>query len=171
MEKDAGLQSKPISEGISYKRHKGLISYTYKDVGSYGQFINQARLDAYNYALDRHNVELNRIIDLGCSYGSWAENWNALGFKERIGIDFNETAIDKAKNVFEQASVGDTDTLKVQFSGANIIASNSMIIHVMETDVVSKIYNDVYSTLVSGGYFILAAVNSDYYMTPAMFEP
>jgi|GEM_PF-4803353 len=166
-----GLRSRPVEDGVSYKRHKGLISYTYKDVGSYGSFINRARMDGYSYAIKQHKLPTSRIIDLGCSYGSWAENWIELGFDERIGIDYNDDAISKAKLVFEQAHVGDSSLIKEIYPNAELIASNGMIIHVLEKDIVTQIYQDVFDALTPGGYFILAAVNSDYYLTPANFEP
>lgn len=165
------LESRPESDGVSYKRHKGLISYTYKDVGSYGSFINSARLDAWTYAIKSHGLPTDRIIDLGCSYGSWAENWKELGFQERIGVDFNDEAIAKAKMVFEQAHIGDSSNMKQLFPQARLIGSNGMIIHVLEKETVAGIYQDAFDALASQGVFVLAAVNSDYYMTPSMFKP
>lgn len=78
----------------SPERLLGKVSFTYKDSGRYGEFINSCRLSAWRQAVERFGIELRKIVDVGCSYGSWIENWKALGFARIVGIDPNPEVIE-----------------------------------------------------------------------------
>ena len=83
----------------SFMQNLGRTSFTYRDSDIYGRFLNTCRLAAWQYALAKFDVDRKEILDIGCSYGSWAENYRSLGFGKLIGIDPNPEVIEKAKSL------------------------------------------------------------------------
>ena len=83
-----------INNDKSFLRNKGRISYTYKDSGDYGEFLNACRLDAWETAVGKYEVKRDSVFDIGCSYGSWHSNYkDSLGFGKLFGLDPNEEAV------------------------------------------------------------------------------
>ena len=76
-----------MSNIASYEENKGKISFTYETSGLYGAYINECRLSAWELAINRNNISLESVCDVGCSNGSWASNWKKLGFKYLYGIE------------------------------------------------------------------------------------
>jgi len=160
-----------MSSQASYIQNRGKISFTYMDSGLYGSFINISRLNAWRHAIISHNISTTSVIDLGCSYGSWASNYKELGFESAVGIDVNEDAVAVAKSRLADAIVGDSSLLRARFLGCSVVGCNGVIVHILEDDVEQRIFEDVFAGLKPGGFFVVALLNSDHYLTPSGFTP
>ncbi len=136
---------------------------TYRDSGIYGQFINAARLDAWTYALNKFNPPRDQIVDVGCAYGSWAENWRNLGFKRVVGIDPNPDIIEDAQAVMDEVQLGFSSDLPTHFPTNQLCAANGVIVHILEDEHSINFLRDIASTLTEDGLFIYSVLNADYY--------
>lgn len=155
----------------SYNKNKGQISKTYLTAGDYGSFINCCRLEAWQYAINKHNIQLKEIVDIGCSNGSWSKNYKFLGFDKLIGIDVNEQVIPEASKHFDEAFVGTTKKLKDINATNQTIAANGVLIHLLKEKEVQEFISDVSDVMDNGSTFLFSVVNSDYYVSPNGFKP
>lgn len=157
----------------SYVRNKGAISETYKTSGSYGQFLNECRLDAWRFALAKHAIDVGGLlVDFGCSYGSWVQNWRELGFSKVVGFDVNEAVIDEARTNLGVAEVGDSATLRRANLLPRVIAMNGVIVHVLERQEEINILHDLGAALAEGGTLIFSVLRAEYYWAaPNGFAP
>jgi len=147
----------------SFIRNLGKVSKTYRDSGIYGQFINAARLDAWRSAIDRFDPPRGQIVDVGCAYGSWAENWRSLGFERVVGIDPNAEVIDDARAVMDEAHLGFASDLAKFFPRNRICAANGVVVHILEDEHTVNFLRNIAATLVEGGLLVYSVLNADYY--------
>jgi len=148
----------------SFIKNKGKISFTYKDSGLYGNFLNYNRLQAYKHALNKYNISKNLVLDVGCSYGSWFENWKELGFIELYGVDINEEVLDQAHQKYNKVLLGEAKDLKNLFPHKfNMVASNAVLIHILEDEAVSEFCQGISDILADNGYFFVTIVTAEYY--------
>ncbi|PWB39690.1 MAG: hypothetical protein C3F19_14590 [Rhodocyclales bacterium] len=157
----------------SYVRNKGAISETYKTSGSYGQFLNECRLDAWRYALAKHAIDVGGLlVDFGCAYGSWAQNWRELGFSKVVGFDVNEAVVDEARANLGVAEVGDSAALRHANLLPRVIAMNGVIVHVLGRQEELNILHDLGAALAEGGMLLFSVLRAEFYWaTPNGFEP
>ena len=154
----------------SFVKNQGEISKTYQDAGIYGRFINKSRLEAYQYALMHFDVDLSCILDVGCSYGSWAENWRSLGFEKLCGIDPNPEAVAKAQAVFDEVNVAYSMELKKLYPRNNFIVANGVLVHILEEAQTVKFFQDVSGCLSPQGRFFFTVVNAKFYYSTGRKE-
>jgi SAM-dependent methyltransferase len=147
----------------SFIRNLGKVSKTYRDSGIYGRFINAARLDAWRFALARFDPPRDRIVDVGCAYGSWAENWRGLGFKSVVGIDPNPEVIADARAAMDEAHLGFASDLAKFFPQSHLCAANGVVVHILEDAHTVNFLSSIADTLVEGGLLIYSVLNADYY--------
>jgi len=159
-------------ETPSFVRNRGQISYTFEDVGTYGEFLNVNRLNAWRVALDISGAfGEGRAVDLGCSYGSWADNWKALGLNNVTGLDVNQDVIEQAAERLGQAIHGGSEQIVSLDSPPDMVCCNGMIVHVLDGEEEARIYRDVRAGLAADGWFFVSVLNSDFYMSPSGFVP
>lgn len=147
----------------SFIRNLGKVSKTYRDSGIYGRFINASRLDAWRTAIDRFNPPRQQIVDVGCAYGSWAENWRALGFERVVGIDPNPDVIDDARAVMDEAHLGFASDLAGHYPSNAICAANGVVVHILEDEHTVNFLRNIAGTLTKDGLLIYSVLNADYY--------
>ena len=147
----------------SFLENKGRISLTYRDSGSYGGFLNACRMKAYRTALARHAVDTARVVDVGCSYGSWAANWRSLGFRELVGVDPNEAVLEDAGKVFDEVHHGQAGELPFADGSCGFIASNGVLVHVLEDVEKRRFLAGVARCLRADGLFAFSIVNARTY--------
>ena len=137
-------------------------STTYKNLGDYGEFKNRARIEAWEVALDlMPSLKREWIVDLGCSYGSWVENYKELGFEKILGIDSNPEVFDRAKERCDQFLEGDSSRLKdTESIPFELIAANGVIVHILPDEDLERFFRDAADSLPKGGHFIFTGVNS-----------
>lgn len=155
----------------SYVRNVGKVSFTYQDSGAYGRFMNEGRLAAWRLALQRHSIPLARVLDVGCSYGSWAGNWRELGFAKLSGIDPNQEVAARAREVFDEVVVGWSFDVAGHFPSNALIASNGVVVHILEEAEEERFLRDLGMSLAAGGFLVFSVVNARYYLSPAGFKP
>jgi SAM-dependent methyltransferase len=155
----------------SYIRNAGQISFTYQDSGVYGRYLNESRLAAWALALDRHSIPVREILDIGCSYGSWADNWRRLGFKKLLGAEPNAEAAAKARGEFDEVAVCYSFDVGKHFPKVDVIAANAVIIHILEKTEEERFLRDLAGCLTVGGFLLFSVVNARYYASPAGRKP
>ena len=155
----------------SFVRNVGKIRYTYQDSGLYGDFINHCRMSAWTTALEKFDIPREEILDVGCSYGSWNENYRQLGFEMLHGIDPNKDAIGRAKLVFDTAQVAYSSDLPRLFQDVPVAASNGVIVHILEDEEERRFLADVRDCLCDDGFFLFSVINARHYLTPNGREP
>ena len=154
----------------SFIRNLGKVSKTWLDSGLYGQFINAARLDAWKVALKKHNPPRDAIVDVGCAYGSWADNWRALGFKRICGIDPNPDVMEQARATMDEVHTAFSSQLAEHFPLNHLCAANGVIVHILEDEHSIAFLRDIASTLEPGGLLIYSVINADYYFNAGRKE-
>lgn len=159
----------------SFIRNVGQISSHYKKIGAYGKFLNSQRLKAYRLALRREHLHFDEIIDVGCSSGSWSENWRELGAKSVIGVDPNPEAISEAESVYDAVVLGDTsalDRLANKIPGQRrTFAANAVLVHVLEDAEVMAFARDISKQMTQGDKLFVSVLDSSYYLSPDGFKP
>jgi len=140
---------------VSFIKNQGDIHFTYMDSGLYGKYINDCRLLAWKYVLDNYPINTDTILDIGCSYGSWADNYRLLGFEKLVGIEPNPEMVEKARLVFDEVDCAYVSELTGLY---NTIAANAVIIHILEDIQVIEFMNDVRKCLTDDGYFLWSVV-------------
>jgi len=149
----------------SFARNLGKISFTYRDAGLYGEFINSCRLSAWRHVIQKHSIDLSAIVDVGCSYGSWAENYRALGFGKLCGIDPNDEAIREARKVFDEAHCAFASSLGRYYPNCTTIGCNGVIVHIIEEGETVRFLEDIAKRLTEDGHLIYSVINADYYLS------
>ena len=166
------MKAKNTSDAtLSYRRHAGSISSNWQEIGTYGVFLNACRVAAWRYAIERYDIETVRIIDFGCSTGSWAETWAQLGFTRMIGIDVNPDVVEVARGRLHEVHLGDGELLGTKFKSEACIGCNGVLVHILEEQEVIGVFMAAYKALKPGGWFICAVLNPDYYLSPGGYEP
>lgn len=159
------------SEGMpSYKRNLGKVSYTWKDAGTYGEFINSSRVGAWRYAIENFEIDTARILDVGCSYGSWFENWKTLGFREVAGVDPNPSVIEQARARYDEVRCVYVSQLPEFYSEERAIAANGVLVHILKPEETVTFLRDVATCLSRDGHFAYAVVNAEYYLSAGRRE-
>ncbi|MBI4338642.1 MAG: class I SAM-dependent methyltransferase [Chloroflexi bacterium] len=159
-----------IIVGPSYVRNQGKISFSYLDSGTYGQYINNCRLQAYEHVLQHWHIDRQKVVDVGCSYGSWADNWRRLGFQRLCGIDPNPKAIELASKVFDEVHTAYASDLPSLYPNSPTLAANGVIVHIMENEEVVRFLSSVRAALSPDGYFLYTVLNAHYYTVGAKEE-
>lgn len=154
----------------SYLKNVGKISCTWQDSGIYGRFMNTSRLAAWSYAMSRFQIDRSSILDVGCSYGSWAENYRSLGFQKLCGVDPNPTAIEAAKGVFDECHVGTSQDLRALFPKAHTVGANGVLVHLMEVDETIQFLKAIRDILTEEGVFLFSVVNARWYYSAGRHE-
>ncbi len=147
----------------SYLKNVGKISCTWQDSGIYGRFMNTCRLEAWKYAITHFDIDQTSILDVGCSYGSWAQNYRTLGFKKLLGLDPNPTAVEEAVKVFDECHVGSAKDLRDIYPQAHTVGANGVVVHIMEEDETIQFLKDVKHILPEKGVFLFSIVNARWY--------
>ena len=156
----------------SFLKNVGVISETYEGSGDYGAFLNNCRVSAWRFIIDKFSINTNsNLIDFGCSNGSWARNWNTLGFANVTGIDVNPKVIPEARDRLGAAEHGDADYVAKNFPSNETIAVNGVFVHILEERQLVNTLANLAGSLNSSGYCVFSVLNSSYYIAPTGFKP
>jgi 2-polyprenyl-3-methyl-5-hydroxy-6-metoxy-1,4-benzoquinol methylase len=148
----------------SFIRNKGKISFTYKDSGLQGEFMNHCRINAWNYAISKYSLSTDEILDVGCSYGSWYDNWKTLGFGKINGADVNEEIISQAMKLFDRVENIDGSSLSSKFKQKfNTIGSNGVLVHILKDEEVTSFVRGIAEVLDDNGFFLCSIIPAEYY--------
>lgn len=147
----------------SIHRNLGKVSKTYRDSGIYGRFINTCRLDAWRAAIERCALPTDSVVDLGCAYGSWADNWRALGFAQTIGIDPNPAVLEAARAALDEAHEGFASDAARLCPRSGLIAANGVIVHILEDDATVGFLRDAAAALAPGGWLVYSVLAAEHY--------
>lgn len=151
----------------SYVRNTGQVSFTYKESGNYGVYINECRVAAWKLALARNGISSASILDVGCSHGSWADNWRRLGFELLKGLEPYEEYARRARSSFDEVRVGYAYDIMTQFPSNEVIGSNGVIVHIIEEAEQVRFLSDLFGALQPGGHLLFSVLNAEMYLSPA----
>jgi SAM-dependent methyltransferase len=103
-------------------------SLEYQDVASYTQMTYPKWLQDFGQSLFRDSTiaviesmteplhPLERVVDLGCGVGDWTRQYLRFA-REVVGVDINQSFVDKATRDAEEDGVGD----RARFVATNIV--------------------------------------------------
>ena len=147
----------------SYEQNKGSISFTYETSGLYGAYINECRLSAWELAINRNNISLDGVCDVGCSYGAWDSNWKRLGFERLYRIDGNEEVIREANERFDEVKCCFSGDLHKFYPKNKTIAANGVVIHILKESEIVNFFKDISKCLSEDGIFVCSFVDAKHY--------
>ena len=108
----------------------------------------------------RHRLKKMTVLDVGASTGI-IDNILAREFKEVVGIDIDEEAINYAQINFRQRNlkfkIGDVMKLDFPKNSFGVVVSAHVYEHVPDP---KKLFSEIYRVLKPGGMCYLAAVNA-----------
>jgi len=154
----------------SIERNLGKVSFTWCDSGRYGRFINECRISAWRLAILRNKINAERIVDIGCSYGSWAGNWRELGFTYTVGVDPNPAVMERASSVLDEVHVGFAKDVEKWCQQEHCVAANGVLVHVLEHEEVVRFLRACADILARDGKFIYSVLNPLYYVSSGRKE-
>lgn len=148
----------------------GRVSFTYKDSGKYGEFINACRVSAWRQAVQRCGVDLRKIVDVGCACGSWFENWKAIGFSRIVGVDPNPAVIERARSLYDEVHCAYASDIANHCKEELSIGANGVVVHILEPEETVRFLRDVGRCLNQDGHFLYSVINANYYFSAGRRE-
>lgn len=146
------------------KKNKKVNVESTNNYTNFGSYSAQCNLEAWQHIIKKHNIDLETIIDVGCSYGSWNDRWKTMGFKNIKGIDANPELESYVSSLYDEFHVGSDADIVTNYGTENkTIAANSVVIHILEDNEIQNFFNNVHKALADDGYFIVSVVNLHYY--------
>lgn len=112
--------------------------------------------------LSRNNIEVKTCMDLACGTGVLCEILKEKGI-EPAGMDFSEgmIAIAKQRNPEIPYEVADMITFRPEKKFDLVTCTGDALNHIMDKSDVKRIFENVYSYLHEGGYFIFDILNEN----------
>ena len=112
--------------------------------------------------LKRNNIEVKTCMDLACGTGVLCEILKEKGI-EPAGMDFSEgmIAIAKQRNPEIPYEVADMITFLPEKKFDLVTCTGDALNHIMDRSDVKRIFENVYSYLHEGGYFIFDILNEN----------
>ena len=112
--------------------------------------------------LRRNNIEVKTCMDLACGTGVLCEILKEKGI-EPAGMDFSEgmIAIAKQRNPEIPYEVADMITFLPEKKFDLVTCTGDALNHIMDRSDVKRIFENVYSYLQEGGYFIFDILNEN----------
>ena len=112
--------------------------------------------------LSRNNIEVKTCMDLACGTGVLCEILKEKGI-EPAGMDFSEgmIAIAKQRNPEIPYEVADMITFRPEKKFDLLTCTGDALNHIMDKSDVKRIFENVYSYLQEGGYFIFDILNEN----------
>lgn len=112
--------------------------------------------------IKKHNVKVEKSLDLACGTGILCEILYKQGI-EAWGMDFSEgmIAIAKENNADIFYEVADMITYRPEKKFDLVTCTGDALNHIIDLEDVEKIFENVYSYLSEGGYFIFDILNEN----------
>lgn len=107
------------------------------------------------------NLSYDDVLDLGCSIGTWYDDYKNFGFKKVLGIDISKERADKAKaRGYDEIHICNAYELPFENESRNCIISNDVLVHVLQDSDKLKIFKEVKRVLTNTGIFIFNIANA-----------
>lgn len=107
------------------------------------------------------NLNYDKVLDLGCSIGTWYDDYKTFGFKKIIGIDISKERAMKAKERgYDEIHVCNAYELPFEDQSIDCIISNDVLVHVLQDSDKLKIFKEVKRVLTDDGIFIFNITNA-----------
>lgn len=105
--------------------------------------------------------EYSQLIDLGCSIGTWYDDYRNMGFKRIIGIDISEERLKIAKKRgYDEVHCCNAYELPFEDESQKCIISNDVFVHVLQDSDKLKIFKEIFRILKPNGIFIFNFANA-----------
>jgi 2-polyprenyl-3-methyl-5-hydroxy-6-metoxy-1,4-benzoquinol methylase len=116
---------------------------------------------SFDYFMKLNIPKTARILDVGCSYGSFIYNLHKSGYQNVYGIDISAAFVDTGKTSYKEISQNILlySGKQIPFSGESfdVVLMFDVIEHIPE--VKGYLKNEVYRVLKKGGIFIFQTPN------------
>ena len=107
------------------------------------------------------NLKYDEVEDLGCSIGTWYDDFRKFGFKRVIGIDISKERAMKAKERgYDEIHICNAYKLPFEDNSIDCIVSNDVLVHVLQDSDKLKIFKEVKRVLTNGGIFVFNITNA-----------
>jgi len=107
------------------------------------------------------NLSYDKVLDLGCSIGTWYDDYKKFGFQKIIGIDISkERAMKARERGYDEIHVCNAYELPFDDRSMNCIISNDVLVHVLQDSDKLKIFKEVKRVLADDGIFIFNIANA-----------
>ncbi len=124
--------------------------YHNREVSVVSELLSKLRLNNFN-----------NLVDLGCSIGTWYNDFKIFGFEKITGIDISkERGLKAKKRGYDEIHICNAYELPFDDESQNCVISNDVFIHVLQDDDKLKILKEVYRVLKKNGIFIFNFANS-----------
>ena len=101
------------------------------------------------------NIDLKKVLLLGCGTGDESRVLKELNAKEIVGIDISKESIDIAKNTYPNCKFYVSDMHKLPFNDNSFdFVYSSLAIHYSKNP--EKVFEEVYRVLKNDGYFLFS---------------
>jgi len=110
--------------------------------------------------MEKNQVKVNTSLDLACGTGVLCEILHARGIKAS-GMDFSEgmIAIAKERNSEIEYEVADMITYRPEKYFDLVTCTGDALNHIMDLEDINRIFENAYTYLNTGGYFIFDILN------------
>jgi len=126
-----------------------------------GYYHKQEVATVKSLLLKFSNLNYDKVLDLGCSIGTWYDDYKKFGFKKIIGIDISKERAMKAKERgYDEIHVCNAYELPFDDQSMNCIISNDVLVHVIQDSDKLKIFKEVKRVLRDDGIFIFNIANA-----------
>ena len=107
------------------------------------------------------NLKYDKVVDLGCSIGTWYSDYKKFGFKKIIGIDISkERAMMAKERGYDEIHICNAYELPFEDKSIGCIISNDVLVHVLQDSDKLKIFKEVKRVLTDDGIFIFNITNA-----------
>ena len=130
--------------------------------GKMNDYYHRQELSTVKELLKRIKFfQYDQLIDLGCSIGTWFNDYKNMGFKRIIGIDISEERLQIAKKRgYDEVHCCNAYELPFEGETQNCIISNDVFVHVLQDSDKLKIFKEIFRVLKQNGIFIFNFGNS-----------
>jgi len=117
-------------------------------------YRNQER-SCVKYFLGKYVNDRHYVLDLGCSWGAWFNEFKSFGFDAIEGVDLSEKRLKIAEKYYDKVYHADAKNLPFEDSSLPLIISNDMLVHVLRNQNKIEIIEEINRILNKNGYFLM----------------
>jgi len=129
------------------------------------QYHHKQELVTVKGLMEKMNISnFDQIIDLGCSDGSWYNDFKSMGFKKLIGIELSTERAEKArKRGYDEVFNCNAKKTPITSDSTEFIISNNAFVHILQDEDKIQVLNEIRRVLSKNGVFIMNFANSTGY--------
>lgn len=127
---------------------------------NFNRWAYRIRGEVFTRAVSSLDVDLpsSALLDIGSGTGFYIELWKQLGAKAITGVDLTETAVERLRDrypdaTFVRADIAD-EAVPLEPGSYDVVSAMDVMFHIVEDDRFDRAIANVASLMRSGGYFV-----------------